>query len=311
MQNELKKILFFSLESMFIRTAIIMILAWIIKVIINVKNKNFNNVKTGNVRGIVSSLIFFVVVQYTSLICFGMWFLKRPSIKFINLTFDLSGIVALLSVFFLIYFKMIKNKLSLYELGLGKENIKRGLLYGVITFIFFFIVSIVRVVVFKNYGNIADKSITDFSLLKLLLTIGIAPIIEEIFLRGYVYGELRKNVGHLFGAFFSAMFFAVLHSNWNEWILMFVLGVIFVFLYEKSRSLITPIIGHISLNMLGMIGNYKGGIILQKLSWPVLFSLLFSAIIVYMLIKKFMPDYGYEGHTIEEKKKKRGQSRFS
>jgi membrane protease YdiL (CAAX protease family) len=76
-----------------------------------------------------------------------------------------------------------------------------------------------------------------------------APIAEEIFFRGYLFGKF-KRAGHVgFGMFFSSILFGVVHfsDTYNvPGICLF--GVCLAWLYHRTGSLLTPIAAHVVNN---------------------------------------------------------------
>lgn len=77
----------------------------------------------------------------------------------------------------------------------------------------------------------------------------IAPVAEEIFFRGVLYGYLRKN-GAVFAAITSTVIFAAMHSiGGSVPVVQAVGGLLFAAAYEIEKSLITPIIIHVLGNI--------------------------------------------------------------
>lgn len=89
----------------------------------------------------------------------------------------------------------------------------------------------------------------------------LSPIAEEIFLRGFVYGYLRKRFGWLRAAVMQALISALLHlpylqnaSRWDDF-LSFIsyqafIHLVLCLLYEQTKSLCASIICHGMLNYL-------------------------------------------------------------
>ncbi len=72
----------------------------------------------------------------------------------------------------------------------------------------------------------------------------IAPIAEEIFFRGILFGFFRKN-GAIFAAIISTLIFVSLHSIGGAVpVVQTVGGLLFVLSYELEKSLFTPIVIH-------------------------------------------------------------------
>jgi uncharacterized protein len=78
----------------------------------------------------------------------------------------------------------------------------------------------------------------------LLLSVS-APLVEETFFRGILYGALRRRYGVAAGVIFSAAIFASLHPQVPLGFLpIFVLGALLAGLYEWRRSLIPGMLFH-------------------------------------------------------------------
>jgi hypothetical protein len=91
----------------------------------------------------------------------------------------------------------------------------------------------------------------------LVLTVAIAPVIEEIFFRGFVFGGLMRRWGAVWGALGSALLFGAAHLG-NAGYLYVVppivgIGLIFAWSYRYSRSLYPSMAAHFMFNMIQMI----------------------------------------------------------
>lgn len=76
----------------------------------------------------------------------------------------------------------------------------------------------------------------------------IAPIIEEIYFRGFLLRALSDKFGIIYGSIISAAIFATLHLQFQSIIPLFVLGLIINSLVIKSKSLWPAISFHILNN---------------------------------------------------------------
>jgi len=83
-----------------------------------------------------------------------------------------------------------------------------------------------------------------------ILIVGLAPIIEEIFFRGFLLRTLANKSGVFLGSIVSAAIFAVFHMQWQSIIPIFILGLIINSIVIKSRSIIPAIGFHIFNNAL-------------------------------------------------------------
>ena len=90
----------------------------------------------------------------------------------------------------------------------------------------------------------------------LLLVIGggvIAPLCEELAFRGVFANRYRKFVSPIVAIFISALFFGLVHMNFNQCLYAIALGVIFAVVNVASGSLCTSMIMHVSVNVLNII----------------------------------------------------------
>lgn len=75
-----------------------------------------------------------------------------------------------------------------------------------------------------------------------------APLCEETVFRGYLYPAAKRFAGPGAAALCSALLFAAAHSNLAALLPLFVLGLILVWLYERTGSLWAPIAVHFCFN---------------------------------------------------------------
>jgi membrane protease YdiL (CAAX protease family) len=84
----------------------------------------------------------------------------------------------------------------------------------------------------------------------------VAPMVEELFFRGFVYAGLRERYGWLRAAVISSALFSVLHLQPLAIPPIFLLGMMFAFIYERSRSLWPAILMHVVMNALAVGAAY-------------------------------------------------------
>jgi membrane protease YdiL (CAAX protease family) len=92
-----------------------------------------------------------------------------------------------------------------------------------------------------------------------LLLIGgaiVAPVVEEIFFRGFVFAGLRPQYGWQRAAVISSALFSVIHLIPTAVIPIFILGYIFAYLYQRSGSIWPAIVMHAATNALALGGAY-------------------------------------------------------
>ena len=77
------------------------------------------------------------------------------------------------------------------------------------------------------------------------LTLGVlAPFFEEILFRGFIYASLKTKIGSSWAIVSSAALFALMHFDRGGALMLFVIGVVLAFLYERTRSLVPSMICH-------------------------------------------------------------------
>jgi CAAX protease family protein len=76
----------------------------------------------------------------------------------------------------------------------------------------------------------------------------VAPVVEEIFFRGFLFGGLRQAYGFQKAAIVSAVLFGAVHLQLTTLIPIAILGYLFAFLYELSGSIWPGILMHFVTN---------------------------------------------------------------
>lgn len=111
-----------------------------------------------------------------------------------------------------------------------------------------------------KFGIDADTAKLIYALYILLW----APIGEELFYRGYMYGELKKKTNIIPATLISTFFFGIRHSTHFLFLLpdfplvaalywalhAFIFGIIMVYAYEKTDSLYIPMLIHFLFNLI-------------------------------------------------------------
>ena len=93
----------------------------------------------------------------------------------------------------------------------------------------------------------------------------VAPVVEEVFFRGFVFAGLCRRYNWQKAALISSALFAVIHLQPLSVLPIFILGYIFAYLYHRSNSIWPAILMHVSTNALGLGAAYM----LANLDLPV------------------------------------------
>lgn len=97
---------------------------------------------------------------------------------------------------------------------------------------------------------------TSFPLVLLFGGAIVAPFVEEIFFRGFVFAGLRRKWGFPKAALASAGLFALAHVAPTTILPIFILGLIFAFLYQTSGSIWPAILMHLLTNTIALVVAY-------------------------------------------------------
>jgi len=84
----------------------------------------------------------------------------------------------------------------------------------------------------------------------------VAPLVEEIFFRGFLFQGFRSKYGWVISMLLSSAIFAVAHLDPVSLIPTFILGNVLAYMYHRSNSVWPGIILHFLVNAFGMCSAY-------------------------------------------------------
>ena len=99
-------------------------------------------------------------------------------------------------------------------------------------------------------GNIPDEAFDSVPLTVLVgvLSLALAPVMEETFFRGFLFGGLRGRWGVFFAALSTGFLFALAHVDPLVFIPFTAVGMIFAWGYVYSGSILASMIAHLLFN---------------------------------------------------------------
>ena len=90
----------------------------------------------------------------------------------------------------------------------------------------------------------------------ILVGVIFAPLVEEIFFRGFLFQGFRQKYGWIGGMLLSSAIFGAAHLDLVAFIPTFILGCLLAYMYHRSNSVWPGIILHVLVNALGLCAAY-------------------------------------------------------
>jgi membrane protease YdiL (CAAX protease family) len=98
----------------------------------------------------------------------------------------------------------------------------------------------------------ATSDVIDYLVLLFPISV-LAPIAEEVYMRGFVYTILRRRYGAVTAAMASSLLFAAFHLSLWYFFPIFVTGLGLAWLREKYQSVAPAIVAHAVINLLAAL----------------------------------------------------------
>lgn len=154
---------------------------------------------------------------------------------------------------------------SISAVGIRKKdlikNIALGFAFPLIYLIVFFILLLIRgpniniyetepIKQIKNLTNILDYALYFFFM------VIFGPIVEEIIHRGLLYSPYRKKYGPKKAIIITSLMFSMGHIRFGPIFFSFIDGILMGILYERTESLVSPMVFHGTRNLTSILGSY-------------------------------------------------------
>ena len=107
-------------------------------------------------------------------------------------------------------------------------------------------------------STISDDSFYEHVSVVVLLGISavlVAPVMEEVFFRGFLVGALSRAWSAPIALLGSSAVFAALHFDVGSMIPFALIGLVFGALYLRTKSVAAPAIAHLGFNVVGYFGS--------------------------------------------------------
>lgn len=160
------------------------------------------------------------------------------------------------AVAFIVSFILISRNTQFWDVFKGeKASIGASIGWGIIGFFLVFLGQTIGAYIELALGidmgsenTEAIMSVTKVAPIMIIATVLLGPILEELVFRRVIFGSIIQNYNFWIASIISAIVFAAIHMDFTHILLYTICGMIFAFLYHKTKRLLTPIIAHILLN---------------------------------------------------------------
>lgn len=102
------------------------------------------------------------------------------------------------------------------------------------------------------------KNSADLDIKLVISIILIAPIIEEIIFRSFIYRLIKRYTNILLSSLLTALLFGLIHDNILAFTILFMLSIFLTYMYEKYGNLMYSILTHMLFNTLMLIFIISG-----------------------------------------------------
>ena len=209
----------------------------------------------------VGYLTIFTVIPY---FIFIIYF---PGLLSETLAASLAQIIAAIFTVFMM-FLISRRVISKVLKGFSFDSLKLGLSYAGIMYLISIIYGLIDLYIFKNNTVNTNqqelmKIAAENRIVFLALAVIVAPIIEELIFRYYIYKPLEKK-GFVLATLVSTILFSVIHiipslaTNTlatDIWTLPAYLlpSLVFAFAYYNTKKLAVPVFAHFAFNLVSAI----------------------------------------------------------
>jgi membrane protease YdiL (CAAX protease family) len=228
---------------------------------------------------VLSFILFFVLPIYTFIVIqiFPDIIENIEITESIAIQTQLIVIASFIIVPFLWYHLVNRLKLKeiLNRIKLVGRNIDKAFLWGMLAAAAFFIlVFLIEVILISMGQKPSDLSnIPDiqriFSPLTMFILVGIQPVGEEIFFRGFIYEKIEGHSGGLVAIVITSLLFGIAHMGYGKVfpVLMPVLmGLVLGLIVYKTKNLYSAIIAHITFNLTSLFLAYFSQELLENIA---------------------------------------------
>lgn len=216
----------------------------------------------GAVMGVILTMILFIVIGAATVKLTGLTNATASSLNALGTMFIYGG--AALGVVWLVY-KYLDGQWSV--VGFRRPQLNWLLAAVPIMLALQFVGGVIASILSKELhvpsntqACLVQSGYSAAPALAILAIAVVAPVVEETFFRGLLFGSLRAKLGFWLAMPISALLFSLAHIPSVGLLgaitllpVLFLAGCVLAFLYEKTHSLYPSIVAHMTFNLLGVI----------------------------------------------------------
>ncbi len=213
--------------------------------------------------GIATSILVLILIQLHSsfLYLFNINVEEKPELFFFQ---NIIQIIVYLIIFYIMSFSLRRSDISFKDIGFSSDKLIPGIGLGILAYLPLGLIILVIKTIFGHTDLIIIEESYALIFIYGFTLLILAPFIEELFFRGYLFNILEKIIGdNLLSYLVNAFIFAFAHLTIYEMLFdfkiqpfIFILGFISVYLYSKTKSLIPSITLHLLNNLLIFVYEY-------------------------------------------------------
>lgn len=209
-------------------------------------------------------LLTYIICQLSALLVILIPGFKDFLLQFISASTEQEQLIKLsawwsvvsFGIAFIMSFVLILRNKQFWDVFKGeKASTPVAIGWGVIGFFLVFFGQSIGAAIESALGigavseNTTDiMNVTKVAPIMIIATVFFGPILEELVFRRVIFGSIIQNYNFWIAGFISAIVFAAIHMDFTHILLYTICGMIFAFLYYKTKRLLAPIIAHILLN---------------------------------------------------------------
>ena len=171
----------------------------------------------------------------------------------------MAQIIMLSSVWFLAFHK---KKLSLNKLGIKKPDahlflrfVPAAVLLTLLVPVLYSIAISLLNMTYLQPASLPESIVSNRVSVLIFATMAVfvAPFVEEVFFRGFIYPAIANKYGVIVSAVLTSILFGLAHIVAANAIIAFFIGLILVYVYHQTTNLLAPILVHSAFNQISVI----------------------------------------------------------